>query len=262
MLERSLLYILVMLFNVIIFSNITTSQASEIKLSFIGDRNSQVFMGVKQGIDEANMQGKFLQQSYSLTIIPSLSTAIFAAVDAKSINQLSKKYPNKAIFNLTIEDDNLRAACFANVLHMLPSKAMKSDAENQWLQKYPQHSVKAQAWHFSFQKYAAGQLNSRFTKAYKNKMTDTAWAGWAAVKLVSDSIARKQLKDTADLLHFIKTDLTFDGQKGIALNFRDTGQLRQPLLLIKDGVIVGEAPVRGIAQNTHLDSLGLAHCPK
>jgi hypothetical protein len=93
-------------------------------------------------------------------------------------------------------------------------------------------------------------------------MTDTAWAGWASVKLLSDTIARKQFTDTDNLLKFFKTELAFDGQKGISLNFRDTGQLRQPLLLIENGKIAGEAPVRGIANTTNLDSLGLTHCPK
>jgi ABC transporter substrate binding protein (PQQ-dependent alcohol dehydrogenase system) len=139
---------------------------------------------------------------------------------------------------------------------------MKKDAETQWQKKNPNSSAKAQAWHHSFKKYAAGQLNTRFTRSSHHKMTDTAWAGWASVKLLSDSVARNQFNDTTSLLKFIKTELAFDGQKGMSLNFRDTGQLRQPLLLIDNGKIAGEAPVRGVVNTTNLDSLGLTHCPK
>lgn len=238
------------------------AHASEIKLSFIGDNPSQAFLGVQQGIDEANIQGAFLGQNYNLTIKPSSSVAIFAAVEAKYISQLSKAYPKKIIFNLTEEDNYLRTECFANVLHIPPSKAMKDDAKSQWLKKHPHSEAKAQTWHSSFRKYAAGQLNSRFTQSYAHEMTDTAWAGWAAVKLLTDSIARHQLDDSASLLRYLKTELAFDGQKGISLSFRETGQLRQPLLLIENGKIAGEAPVRGVTKTINLDSLGLTHCPK
>lgn len=266
MLKKYKCYILTLLINillnVIFIFHATANQSNTIHFSFIGDDQSYALMGVQQGIDEANVQGLFLGQQYTLTATPNSSTAIFAAVDAQQISQLSKAYPNKPIFNLTIEDDNLRAECFVNVLHMIPSKAMKKDAEDQWNQKHPGQYVKAQTWHHTFTKYAAGQLNSRFTKSTNQKMTDTAWAGWAAVKLVSDSIARNVINDEASLLQFIKKDLNFDGQKGMSLNFRETGQLRQPLLLIENNKIAGEAPVRGVVNTTNLDSLGLTHCPK
>jgi len=262
MLEKYKFNIVALLISVTFSASGTTNQSNEIKLSFIGDKDSHAFMGVRQGIDEANIQGVFLGQRYSLTTLPNSSSAIFTTMDAKHVTYLSNAYPNKVIFNLTAEDNNLRSECFANVLHMLPSKAMKKDAETQWLKKNSDSSAKAQTWHHSFRKYAAGQLNSRFTNSTNQKMTDTAWAGWASVKLLSDSIARNQFNDTTSLLQFIKTKLAFDGQKGMSLNFRDTGQLRQPLLLIDNGKIAGEAPVRGVVNTTNLDSLGLTHCPK
>lgn len=263
MLNKCRLYIVALCIVSATFSvSSKANQTIAIKLSFIGDVESQAFRGVKQGIDEANAQGAFLGQSYSLITSPTLSTAIFTTADANKIAQLSRAYPTKAIFNLAVQDNDLRSTCFANVLHMLPSYAMEKDAETQWRKKNPDSAAKAQTWHYSFRKYAAGQLNSRFTKAYHHQMTDTAWAGWASVKLLSDSIARTQFNETSSLLQFIKTGLAFDGQKGISLNFRETGQLRQPLLLIENGKIAGEAPVRGVVNTANLDSLGLTHCPK
>lgn len=262
MLKKRRLYILALLISSTFSASGTTKQSNEIKLNFIGDFRSPAFMGLKQGIDEANALGVFIGQKYSLTTSVKSTTAILTTVDAKDIAELSSTYPNKIIFNLTAEENDLRSKCFDNVLHMIPSQAMKEDAETQWQKKETGSSAKAQTWHYTFKKYAAGQLNSRFTQSTDHKMTDTAWAGWASVKLLSDTIARKQFTDTENLLKFFKTELAFDGQKGISLSFRDTGQLRQPLLLIENGKIAGEAPVRGVEKTTNLDSLGLTHCPK
>jgi hypothetical protein len=54
--------------------------------------------------------------------------------------------------------------------------------------------------------------------------------------------------------------MAFDGQKGVPHTFRDTGQLRQPLLLVEAGKLVGEAPVPGVVDTNDLDSLGLTSC--
>ncbi|MDY6982158.1 MAG: hypothetical protein SV422_03630, partial [Pseudomonadota bacterium] len=55
--------------------------------------------------------------------------------------------------------------------------------------------------------------------------------------------------------------LVFDGQKGLNQTFRNNGQLRQPLLLVDaNGELLGEAPVRGVANVDDLDSLGLPGC--
>ena len=44
------------------------------------------------------------------------------------------------------------------------------------------------------------------------------------------------------------------------MSFRDTGQLRQPLLLVAGDHVLGEAPVRGVVEIEDLDSLGATHC--
>ena len=93
-------------------------------------------------------------------------------------------------------------------------------------------------------------------------MTDIAWAGWAATKLLSDTIARTGSTDADALAEILSSDLAFDGQKGITMSFRNTGQLRQPILLIENDAIVAEAPVRGIVDSSNLDSVGLADCLK
>ncbi len=93
-------------------------------------------------------------------------------------------------------------------------------------------------------------------------MDDYSWAGWAAVKMTSDTVARNNITEPAALLNYLKTELSFDGQKGIGMDFRETGQLRQPVLVIEDDKIVAEAPVRGVAKPPTVDSLGIVNCPK
>ena len=93
-------------------------------------------------------------------------------------------------------------------------------------------------------------------------MEDLAWAGWAATKITSDTVARISTNNAAALLNFFKTELAFDGQKGNKMRFRETGQLRQPVLIVNAETILAEAPVRGIARPPTLDSLGIVNCEK
>lgn len=132
----------------------------------------------------------------------------------------------------------------------------------QWQKKEAGSQAKAQAWHPDFVKFAARDLNKRFKKRHGTKMDDYSWAGWAAVKMTSDTVARTKITDPAALLNYLKTELSFDGQKGSDMNFRETGQLRQLILLVEGDKIVAEAPVRGIAKPPTLDSLGILSCEK
>ena len=93
-------------------------------------------------------------------------------------------------------------------------------------------------------------------------MDDRAWAGWAALKMLADSVARIQNAEPAKLLDYLKTKLVFDGQKGVTMKFRATGQLSQILLIIENGKPVGEAPVKGVVDPLDLDSLGAVECQK
>ena len=247
------------------------AESIEVSLIYIGDIQHNAYLGAKQGLKEANLQGQFLNQKYTLDYIAAdaaLDTnytdhiALVTAVDRQTFQKLTKALPNVPIFNLTLADDTLRLECQANALHITPSERMKADAVQQWLKKTPGSNAVAQAWHPDFKKFAARDLNKRFLKAHKTKMDDAAWAGWAAVKIISDTVARENITNSAKLLSYLKTELSFDGQKGIDMNFRATGQLRQPILLIEDDKIVTEAPIRGVAKPPTVDSLGLVECPK
>jgi hypothetical protein len=254
-----------------IASNIVLAENIEVNFAYLGQNDHSALLGVQQGLAEANLQGQFLNQKYNLDIISAndASThdfsnyiAVLTAVDIDAYTTLSEQLPDTPIFNLTIDDDSLRTACISNALHIIPSNSMKADAMAQWHKKEAGSHANAQAWHPDFVKFAARDLNKRFKKNQKTAMDDHSWAGWAAVKMTSDTVARTKITDPAALLNYLKTDLTFDGQKGSDMNFRETGQLRQLILLVEGDKIVAEAPVRGIAKPPTLDSLGISSCEK
>lgn len=264
--------ILLISFNLLVFTSFCVSaETIEIDIIYVGEQDHSALIGVQQGLYEANLQGQFLGQNYKLDTISSAAAlnhdynkyiAVLTAVDIKSFNKISDQLADIAVFNLILEDDVLRTACLPNALHIIPSSSMKADAIAQWQQKKPGSNVTAQAWHGDFVKFAARDLNKRFKKEHHKTMDDYAWAGWAAVKMTSDSVARENISDAKHMLAHLKTNLSFDGQKGSDMNFRETGQLRQLMLLIEENEIVAEAPVRGIARPPTLDSLGLLNCEK
>ena len=255
----------------LIFSTTGFAETLYTKFAYIGDTEHAAYKGADQGLREANLQGEFLDLKYSFDNFTSLDfknnnldnyTAIFVQANKSTLKNISAAYPNTAIFNLTLKDNDLRYACIDNILHTAASDKMLKDAEEQWQKKTPDSNTSAQAWHSDFKKFAAKDLNKRFTKSHKQKMNSDAWSGWAAVKMTSDTIARTKISNSANMLNYLKTELGFDGQKGSDMNFRETGQLRQLILLVENDKIVAEAPVRGIAKPPTLDSLGILNCEK
>ncbi|MFH0351295.1 MAG: ABC transporter substrate-binding protein [Chromatiales bacterium] len=235
----------------------------EVRLHYVGAREDAAFLGVTQGLEEANLQGRFLGQRYALNVeldAQARPAAILAAIEEEALVAIAGQHPGTPVFNLSSETDALRGKCLTNMLHILPSREMKRDALAQWRKLHPGSKALAQAWHPEFKKYSAEQLSKRFFKARGQAMDDGAWAGWAAVKLLSDSVARLGAVEPEKLLDYIRTRLAFDGQKGIDMSFRPNGQLRQPLFLVEDGRIAGEAPVKGVVDIEDLDSLGNSAC--
>jgi hypothetical protein len=249
-----------------------TPSPTQVSLAYVGVESDTAYLGVRQGLAEANLQGRFLGQEYAIeAVAPEAAAgtdftphlAIVVAADAGLLQELAVRWPDHAVLNARAGDDALRAACIPNLLHVIPSEHMRQDAVGQWRSRNPDAEVAALAWHPDFMKFAGRDLNKRFRAAFDTGMDDYAWAGWAAVKMISDMVARRGPEAPAALLQHLRSDLAFDGQKGIDLSFRATGQLRQPLLLVEHGRLVGEAPVRGVAaSDADLDSLGLTECRK
>ncbi len=253
----------------ILLCSAAAAETMKVNLVYIGDKGSSAYSGVLLGLKESNLQGQFLGQSYELSETDTAKLdelaaikpqAVFTDVSGAELLKIASALPDTAIFNLADEDNALRARCVSNLLHVIPSKKMRDDAVNQWQQKNPESKPLATAWHQDFVKFAARDLNKRYSKNQGQPMDSAAWAGWAAVRIISEAVAREQTTAAAEILNFSKNKLEFDGQKGILMNFRKTGQLRQPLLISEQGKLLGEAPVRGVVETDDLDSLGNVEC--
>ena len=246
-----------------------SAQAAELTIGFYGDAAGDAWLGAEQGIEENNAQGEFLNLHYTLAhleadeLAPASVTAIVVAGDADTVRRVARNHPDTPVINVISTSTGLRADCVPNLFHTIPSERMKEDALRQWEAKNPGTPVKPQAWSALQKKYAAGQLNSRFEAAHQRKMNDLSWSGWAATKLVGDLIARHQPMQGSELIDTLHMDTNFDGQHGVNMTFRPTGQLTQPIWLVdSSGKVVGEAPVRGVVDPTDLSTLGLTECPK
>ncbi len=264
------------IFNALIYLLLLSSGAQvqaqaqvEIAFAYMGDKTHSAFTGVEQGLSEANLQGQFLGQRYSVQVFDEPSDlpvdtghfiAFLSALDSQQLRRLLENRKFAPILNLTALDNDLRSECIANALHIIPSQKMLRDAAVQWQAKHSNIQVEGTAWHPDFVKFAARDLNKRYRKKYNIGMDEFAWAGWAAVKMISDTVARESIHDSVKMLNELKTNLSFDGQKGIDMNFRHTGQLRQPVLITHNDKLLGEAPVRGVSND--IDSLGITACNK
>ena len=248
-------------------SQIVMADIIDVKLHYVGPTEGSVWLGMQQGLDEANIQGEFLGQKYSVVNVTldelmklDSVTAVLLATDAEQVLSIaqSTQFANVPVFNISSDNDILRTACLPNLLNITASQKMKQDAMAQMLKKSPDSKAHAQGWHKDFKKFAASQLNIRFTKSYGQIMDDDSWAGWATVKLLSDTVARTQSMEANVMLNYLKNEIAFDGQKGAGATFRDTGQLRQLVLIVENDKIIAEAPLRGVKGG--LDSLGLKSC--
>jgi hypothetical protein len=247
------------------------AQGLTVRMLYVGAATGSARSGVEQGLSEANLQGQFLGQIYALDVRSAAQAAdagtepyaaVIAAVGDRQLPAIAAAWPGTPVFDIGSSTDAIRADCHANLLHVLPSASMLAAAEAQWRKQNPNGKARAMAWHHTMTKYAAAQLNKRYSKAHGRAMDDGAWAGWAAVRMIADTVARRQTAEPGPLLEFLRNELAFDGQKGSEMSFRDNGQLRQPLLLVEGDAIVGEAPVRGVADADDLDSLPSPDCAK
>ena len=241
------------------------TESVEVRVGYLGPRETPAERGVQLGIEEANVQGRFTGRSFRLQLLSELGevspafAAVVAAVPAEVLVEAAGR--GVAVLNIAAADDALRSACHPDLLHVLPSLRMQSDARAQWREKRPTSAASAETWHRDFVRFAARDLNKRYSRRFDERMDGSAWAGWAAVKAVAETVTRGGEGGAASVARYLRTQLEFDGQKGVALSFRATGQLRQPLLLVEGDQIVGQAPVRGVSGAGDLDSLGASTCP-
>lgn len=234
---------------------LTTGSAlgKEFNIVFDGSKKTDAWLGLQQGIEEANTQGKFLNLKYIIanfshlnSIQDQTSTIIVSARSARRNSKLANEYPSVPIFAILPSSSAQSRPCANNILYIRPSSQIMEKVTTLWRAENPSGNGRAQLWHHTFKKYAAAQLNKRFEKAAAKPMSDESWSAWAAVKLFSD-VAAKSANPSTQLLNPKETSiLAFDGQKGVDLNFNSDLELLQPLLIIDNGAIVSEISIEKI----------------
>lgn len=117
----------------------------------------------------------------------------------------------------------------------------------------------AGAWHWTWERHGAPQLNQRFDKSAGRLMSDEDWAAWAAVRAVVEAVVRSQTTETARLRREMQAaEFTFDIYKGFPGSFRPWNrQLRQAMLLHTSNAVIDLAPLSGfLHERNNLDTLG------
>ena len=117
----------------------------------------------------------------------------------------------------------------------------------------------ASAWHWTWERHGAPQLNQRFDRIAGRRMQPMDYAAWTAVRSVIEAVARKQTTDVSELRGFLVSDsFTLDAYKGAPGNFRRWDQqLRQAILLHTGNAVISRAPLEGfLHEKNTLDTLG------
>ena len=134
----------------------------------------------------------------------------------------------------------------------------------------PYHTVRARpvvgsidlepvAWHWTWERHGAPQVNSRFQKLTQGRHMEGAdWAAWIAVKMVVQATLRTRSAEFDKQRKFILGEGNFDGDKGLPVSVRPWDhQLRQAVLLAAPYAVVARAPVEGFLHKSNdLDTLG------
>ena len=117
----------------------------------------------------------------------------------------------------------------------------------------------AATWHWSWERHGAPQLNQRFEKRAKRRMTGRDWAAWMALKAVIESVIRTKSADFETIRSYLSgKTMTLDGYKGTPSSFRPwDNQLRQPILLRTHNAVIERAPLAGFLHpKDNMDTLG------
>ena len=142
-----------------------------------------------------------------------------------------------------------------------------ADSHGEFARNVPYHTTRprpvvgseglaALAWHWSWERHGAPQLERRFKKQAERPMRGIDWAAWMAVKAVAEAAVRS---GGAEFEPLVGDEIILDGFKGNRVNFRTwDNQLRQPMLLATHNWVVERAPIRGFLHPTNnLDTLGI-----
>lgn len=238
-------------------SGAARSIVAGLRLGVAEARQTAQLFGGDVELFEANGDGKnrgalhaaaYLSSARQVQVLVAVSPA-----DADSLSAFAEEH--RAIFlNISSRSDAIRASCRRRTFHVEASDAMYANAWRLFAaaQRPARRSAPSPAdsvvlWHPRLERFGASQLNDRFASVARTGMDGAAWAGWAAVKIISEAALRVKSGNAARLLAYLESPaLQLDGHKGWPLAFRATDhQLRQPLYIV---VPAPAAVARGAAR--------------
>lgn len=114
-------------------------------------------------------------------------------------------------------------------------------------------------WHPAQEAWGGTQLHTRFERQSNRPMWPEDYNVWMAMRALGEAATRSQSTDSAVLRNYmLGPDFELAVFKGQPVTFRDwDGQLRQPILLAADKVIVSVSPQEEyVHQFSQLDTLG------
>lgn len=115
-------------------------------------------------------------------------------------------------------------------------------------------------WHSASEAWGGTQLQTRFEAAAQRFMRPEDYNVWMALRAIGEAATRTTSTDPAVLRDYILgPDFELAAFKGQPVTFRDwDGQLRQPILLAADNVVVSVSPQDAyVHQFSPLDTLGI-----
>ena len=115
-------------------------------------------------------------------------------------------------------------------------------------------------WSRAHEQWGATQIQRRFEALADRPMTPRDQAAWLGMRAIGEAVTRTNDADPEALrAHVLGDDFTLAGFKGVPLSFRDwNGQLRQPVLLTGERMLVSVSPQEGyLHESSELDTLGL-----
>jgi ABC transporter substrate binding protein (PQQ-dependent alcohol dehydrogenase system) len=115
-------------------------------------------------------------------------------------------------------------------------------------------------WHPAHEAWGATQIQRRFERRSGRPMRPEDYNVWMALRVLGEAAIRTGSTDSATLRAYIEgPDFELAGFKGQALTFRAwDNQLRQPILLAADKVVVSVSPQdQYVHQVSTLDTLGV-----
>lgn len=223
-------------------------------------RRRSLERGVQLGLEEANRSAGLFGWRVMLEDGAGRGTAIVGGGPLLTCRLLSAEAERARIpyLNTSCGDDVLRGAeCRRWTFHVAPSEAMRRDARAPGAPA-DGGAARVAGWDSTLERFGAAQLNDRHRARFARGMDETAWAGWAAVKVLTEAALRAG-SAAPDALRAQLERGSFDGHKGRALSFRAWDhQLRQPLYVVSERGAIREAPAGDAAASARaaLDRLG------